>query len=183
MNSRIDPEAVLTWWFSEPVQKHWFEPSADIDREIAERFGVLHRHAAAGDIDDWANSPRSALALVIILDQFSRHLYRGKPEAWACDEQALRAARTAIIRGFDRPLEDREKAFLYMPFMHSERFSDQEESVRLFTVANLDNARYAIGHRDIVRRFGRFPHRNAVLGRDSTAEEQEYLDSEAAFHG
>lgn len=183
MNAATDPEKIIEFWFSEPVCEHWFQPSEDVDRDIARRFGETHRRAAAGELDDWARGPRSALALVIVLDQFSRNLHRGKVEAWACDEHVLRIARAAIVRGFDRQLDDREKAFLYMPFMHSERLDVQEESVRLFTTANLDNARYALQHRDIVRRFGRFPHRNAVLGRESTAEEIEYLESKDAFHG
>ncbi len=177
------PEGVLRYWFSAAVREHWFKPSKDVDDEIARRFGALHQHAAAGEFDDWARNPRSALALIIVLDQFSRNLHRGKPEAWACDERALGIARAAIVRGFDQYLSDQEKAFLFMPFMHSERLDIQEESVRLFTAAGLDNAPYALQHRDIVRRFGRFPHRNAILGRDSTTEEIEYLQSESAFRG
>ncbi len=179
----MTPDDILKFWFSESTRAHWFKPSGEIDREIARRFGVLHRRAAAGEFDDWAKNPRSALALVIVLDQFSRNLYRGRPETYANDEQALGIARAAIVRGFDRYLDGWEKAFLYMPFMHSERLDIQEESVRLYTTANLDNASYALHHRDIVRRFGRFPHRNAILGRESTPEETEYLESDAAFRG
>ncbi len=177
------PEDIIKFWFSDAVRDHWFKPSADVDDDIRRRFGGLHRKAAAGDLDDWARNPRSALALILVLDQFSRNLHRGKPEAWACDDHALRIARAAIVRGFDQYLADGEKAFLYMPFMHSEHLDIQEESVRLFTTAGLDNAPYALQHRDIVRRFGRFPHRNALLGRDSTPEELDYLQSDSAFHG
>jgi uncharacterized protein (DUF924 family) len=183
MNAEMGPEDVLEYWFSEPVRQHWFAPSADVDREIARRFGDLHRRALAGELDGWAEQARGALALVILLDQFSRNLHRGSAEAYAGDDRAVRVARTAIGRRFDRVLKEWETAFLYMPFMHSERLEDQEVSVRLFTAAGLDNARYALHHRDLVRRFGRFPHRNAVLGRESTPEEIEYLASESAFRG
>lgn len=180
---RTSPEDVLDYWFSEPMETRWFGPSAEIDSEIAQRFGDLHRRAAAGLLDDWAGQPRGALALVILLDQFSRNLHRGRPEAYANDEKAVRIARAAIAQGFDGMLEGWERAFLYMPFMHSEHLEDQEDSVRLFTAAGLDNAAYALHHRDLVRRFGRFPHRNAILGRASTPEETAYLASEGAFHG
>jgi uncharacterized protein (DUF924 family) len=183
MHSGDSYEDVLKFWFSEPVREHWFKPSEAIDQDIAQRFGALHRRAAGGELDDWARNPRSALALVIVLDQFSRNLCRGKPATYANDEHALRIARAAIVRGFDQYLDGWEKAFLYMPYMHSERLEIQEESVRLFTTANLDNAPYALHHRDIVRRFGRFPHRNATLGRESTPEEREYLESDSAFRG
>jgi uncharacterized protein (DUF924 family) len=176
MNAEPFYDDVLEYWFAAPLQEHWFKQSDDVDRDIARRFGALHRRAAAGDLDDWAGNPRAALALVIVLDQFSRHLFRGKPESYANDDHALRISRSAIVRGFDLHLMDWEKAFLYMPFMHSERLEIQEESVRLFTTANLDNASYALQHRDTVRRFGRFPHRNAILGRASTPEELEYLE-------
>jgi uncharacterized protein (DUF924 family) len=183
MKTGTTPEDVIEFWFSDPVREYWFRPSDDLDRDIGRRFGALHRRAAAGEFDDWARNPRSALALVIVLDQFSRNLHRGQPETYASDEHALRIARAAIVRGFDQYLDDWQKAFLYMPFMHSERLEIQEESVRLYTAAGLDNARYALHHRDIVRRFGRFPHRNAILGRESTPEETEYLESDTAFRG
>ena len=183
MNSETGPEDIIEYWFSEPVRQHWFAPSADVDREIARLFGDLHRRALAGELDGWAEQARGALALVILLDQFSRNLHRGTAAAYAGDERAVRVAHMAIGRGFDRMLQDWETAFLYMPFMHSERLEDQEDSVRLFTAAGLDNARYALHHRDLVRRFGRFPHRNAVLGRKSTPEEIAYLASESAFRG
>lgn len=183
MNAATTPDDVLKFWFSESTREHWFKPSGEIDSEIDRRFGALHRRAAAGEFDDWARNPRSALALIVILDQFSRNLHRGKPETYANDDHALRIARAAIVRGFDQYLDGWEKAFLYMPFMHSERLDIQEESVRLFATANLDNASYALHHRDIVRRFGRFPHRNAILGRENTPEETEYLESESAFRG
>lgn len=181
----VDPSAemFLAYWFSEPAQQCWFNPSVDFDRELAQCFGALHRQAAASQIDAWADTPEGALALVILLDQCSRNLNRGKAAAYANDEHARRIAREALTKGFDRQLEAWRRAFVYMPFMHSELLEDQEFSVRLFTEAGLDNARYALHHRDIIRRYGRFPHRNKVLGRENTEEEIAYLKSEGAFRG
>lgn len=176
-------QAFLTFWFSAAAQKHWFSPSKDFDQEIAQRFGALYRQAADGTLDTWAETPEGALALIILLDQCSRNLNRGSAATYTNDEHALRIARAAIAHGLDQQLESWRKAFLYMPFMHSESLEDQDESVRLFSAAGLDNTRYALHHRDIIRRFGRFPHRNELLGRTSTPEEIAYLESEGAFHG
>jgi uncharacterized protein (DUF924 family) len=181
----LDPAArsLLEHWFSEPARRHWFTASEDFDRNLAQRFGALQRRAANGELDAWAATADGALALVLLLDQCSRNLNRGLAAAYANDEHARRIARAAIAQGFDRQLDNRRRAFLYMPFMHSESLKDQDESVRLFTEAGLDNARYALQHRDIIRRFGRFPHRNQSLGRESTEEEIAYLESEGAFRG
>ncbi len=177
------PQTCLSFWFSETARKHWFKQSDDFDRDIEQHLGTLHRQAADGTLDAWAQTPEGALALVILLDQCSRNLNRGSAAAYANDEHARRIARTAIERGFDQQLESWQRAFLYMPFMHSESPQDQDDSVRLFMEAGLDNARYALHHREIIRRFGRFPHRNEVLGRTSTPEEITYLESEEAFKG
>jgi uncharacterized protein (DUF924 family) len=180
-----DPAAqsLLDFWFSEPARKHWFDASADFDRDLARRFGDLHRQATAGTLDTWADTPAGALALVLLLDQCSRNLYRDDATAYANDEHARRIARDAITQGFDKQLEDQGRAFLYLPFMHSESLEDQEYSVRLFSEAGLDNTRYALHHRDIIRRFGRFPHRNKILKRENTPEEIAYLNSKGSFLG
>lgn len=178
-----DARALLDFWFSDAARPHWFGATAEFDRELAQRFGALHRRAAAGALDDWAGTADGALALVLLLDQCSRNLHRGRAEAYASDAHARRIARDAIAQGFDHQLESEGRAFLYLPFMHSESLEDQEYSVRLFVEAGLDNARYALHHRDIIRRFGRFPHRNGALGRASTAEERAYLASDEAFRG
>lgn len=177
------PATVLEFWYSESAREHWFKSSAEFDREMEQRFGRLHRLASEGRLDAWQETPEGALALVILLDQFTRNLYRGSQQAYSNDARALAVSRAAIDRGLDRSLSGWHKAFLYMPFMHSEELADQEYSAGLFTAAGLDNARYALHHRDIIRRFGRFPHRNEVLGRESTDEEIEYLNSTGAFRG
>ena len=178
-----DPQSCLAFWFSESAQKHWFKPSKASDQEIALRLGALYRQACDGKLDSWAETPEGALALVILLDQCSRNLNRNDAAAYANDEHARRIARNAIAHGLDQQLKNWRRAFLYMPFMHSESLEDQEYGVRLFTEAGLDNAPYALHHRDIIRRFGRFPHRNKVLGRTNTPEEIAYLKSEEAFQG
>ncbi|MGE0372802.1 MAG: DUF924 family protein [Gammaproteobacteria bacterium] len=183
MNPDPAARSLLDYWFSEPARAHWFRASEDFDRELAQRFGALHRRATNGDLGAWSDTPAGALTLVILLDQCSRNFNRGHRDAYANDAHARRVARAAIARGFDQALDNWKRAFLYMPFMHSESLQDQDESVRLFTAAGLDNARYALHHREIIRRFGRFPHRNQALGRESTGEESAYLASEEAFHG
>lgn len=192
-----NPEAarVLEFWLGDPADvdnvagrgKMWFSSTPEQDRVIRERFGDLHQAARGGELDHWSRAPRDLLALVVLLDQFSRNLYRATPLAFANDAKSLALARAATQRGFDEPLQVVERAFLYMPFQHSESRDDQRESVRLYRVlwddspAELETfARntydYAVLHCEIVERFGRFPHRNAVLGRPSTREEIDYLD-------
>jgi uncharacterized protein (DUF924 family) len=137
-------------------------------------------HAArSGGLDHWTDSPRRMLALIVLLDQFSRNLHRGSPQSFAADAQARALSRDAVARGFDRALHPVERSFVYLPFMHSEDLADQIESVRLYETVRLAlgdaSVEYAYRHRDQIRRFGRFPHRNDVLGRKSTPEELRYL--------
>lgn len=170
------PDDVLTFWFSDSTRKHWFARSDAFDASLRDRFGDLHTRAAAGQLDDWAATPRGALALVILLDQASRNLHRGTPGAFATDSAALRHARAAVDAGFDSGLSDEERLFFYLPFEHSEDLADQERSVALCaSLATAMYRDYAVRHRDVVARFGRFPHRNAILGRESTPEELEFL--------
>lgn len=177
-------EAVLEFWFSEPARSHWFRSTAELDSAIRARFLDIWRAGAAGQLDVWAQTAQGALALVIVLDQLPLNMFRGRPESFATEAAARAVARDAIARGYDAALADEHKAFLYMPFMHSEDPVDQDLSVQLYEQAGLaDNLKFARHHRDLVQRFGRFPHRNAILGRASTPEEQTYLASEGAFHG
>lgn len=168
---------VLRFWFEESEPEQWWKKDPGFDAEIRRRFVGLHARAAAGDLDGWAENAEGALALILVLDQFSRNLHREDPRAWAQDAQALAVARRAVERGLDTAFEDKNRrVFFYLPFEHSEDLAVQEESVRL--ISALGDAHYtehAIAHRDIVARFGRFPHRNAVLGRRSTEEEVEFL--------
>ncbi len=165
-------EDVLDFWFADNVRPKWFRSTPDFDVLIRQRFAGLYEAAAAGRLDGWKDAPRSALARIILLDQFPRNLFRDDPRAFATDRLAVAAAGQAVDRGFDTLLTTEERKFLYMPFMHSENLADQDRGLPLF--ATLDDAETidsARQHRDIIARFGRFPHRNAVLGRANTAEE------------
>jgi uncharacterized protein (DUF924 family) len=177
---------VLRFWFGEPGSADplqprdlWFTKSDATDRLIAERFGPIIERALAGEHDDWATTPRGALALIVVLDQFTRNVFRGTPRAFAGDARALALATRLVDTSRDVALAPVERWFVYMPFEHSERLLDQFESVRLFERLAADGLEapldWARRHYDVVRRFGRFPHRNAILGRESTPEEVEYL--------
>lgn len=168
---------VLRFWFEELApEQHWTRDSA-VDAVIAERFGTLNWEAARGDCDGWQGSSDGALALVITLDQFSRNLFRDSPDAWANDPKALAVATAAIDAGFDQQQPEMRRLFFYLPFEHSEVLADQERCMALFSGLDLPESHIAAVHRhhEIIERFGRFPHRNAVLGRESTAEEIAFL--------
>lgn len=175
---------IIAFWFSERVRPMWFRSTPEFDNEIGERFLDIWQAAVAGELDDWRQSAEGALALVIVLDQFPLHIFRGKAESFSTGDQALAVAAEAIARGLDSKLEKTHLPFLYMPLMHSENLDDQVRSVELFEAAGLvDNLRFARHHCELIRRFGRFPHRNAILGRVSTEEELAYLASKKAFLG
>jgi uncharacterized protein (DUF924 family) len=176
MDGAIKLGEVLTFWFSDGVKAKWFKPDAAFDAELKQRFEPALHQAKAGGLASWSESPEGALALVILLDQISRNIHRGTAEAFAADALAIDTARKTVARGFDERLSPDERYMLYLPFMHAERLEDQEEGVRLFTALGLDDALdYMRRHRDIIARFGRFPHRNAILGRQSTPEELDFL--------
>jgi len=179
-----DWQALLEFWYAPAMRKRWFASTPELDAEIRERFEPLWRRARAGELDAWLDHPDGALALVIVLDQLPLNMYRGEPEAYATAAQAVAATRRAIAAGHDRHIPLDRLAFLYLPLMHSEDLADQDLSVERFTAAGLtDNLRWAEHHRDLVRRFGRFPHRNRILGRESRPEELAYLASDQAFKG
>ncbi len=175
--SQENADAVLSFWFDETKPYQWYRRDLAFDRHCATRFGALHKAAAEGVFDAWRAKPRNALARIIILDQLSRNIFRDTPSAFAFDGLALAAARDAVARRFDLLFPPNKQSFFLMPFMHAEDLSVQEESVRLFKTRQRggNNLSYAIDHRNIVRRFGRFPHRNRVLGRPSTSEEIQFL--------
>ena len=175
---------VLDFWFDESSEPHWFEPSATFDEVVGERLATLHARAAAGELDDWRASPEGCVALCILLDQAPRQLFRGTGRAFATDDKALAIAEHALASGFDRQLPLARRQFLYMPLMHSERLDCQLRCVELYEAPELrDKLVYAEEHTEIIRRFGRFPHRNAALGRVSTAEEQAYLRDDMNHFG
>lgn len=179
---RPDYQDLLDFWFSEAMRPHWFASTPELDRTIRERFEPLWRCAHRGELGHWLDSPEGALALVIVCDQLPLNMYRGRPEAYATAALARAAAGQAIAAGHDRAIPADRLAFLYLPFMHSEDMADQDRSVALFGAAGLPTY-WAEHHRGIVRRFGRFPHRNAILGRTSRPEELAYLASPEAFKG
>jgi uncharacterized protein (DUF924 family) len=189
------PEAVLSFWFGEldaqgfgdeVHSSRWWSKDPGFDQELRERFGALHAAIARGERDAWLASVPGRLAYIVVLDQFSRNMFRGTGDMFAQDARALRATLEGLDLGVDRPLRHAERQFFYMPLMHSEDLAIQERCVQVFTdwrdeatgevrsslEGTLD---YAVRHRDIVQRFGRFPHRNALLGRPSTSEEVEFL--------
>jgi uncharacterized protein (DUF924 family) len=168
----MQPDAVLDFWFQRE-RKAWFAKDAGFDAEIRSRFLPLYELAAGGGLAEWREEPRSCLALVIVLDQFPRNMFRGTARAFAADAAALEAARTLVDRGWDKSLSPDERTFAYLPFEHSEDLRDQERSLRLFE--GNENLEWARRHYEVIRRFGRFPHRNAALGRASTPEEIEFL--------
>jgi uncharacterized protein (DUF924 family) len=168
----MDAQQLLDFWFGQD-RRAWFEKNPAFDEEIQARFLALYEQAAAGALADWRGGPKSCLALVILLDQLPRNMFRGTARAFAADPLALAAARSIVERGWDREMSEDERSFAYLPFEHSESLEDQETSLRLF--AGNANYEWARRHWDIIRRFGRFPHRNAILGRESTPEETEFL--------
>ncbi|HET7270044.1 MAG TPA: DUF924 family protein [Rubrobacter sp.] len=188
------PDEVLDFWFGregEPgygeFRDAWFRKDAAFDAEVTERFAGLYEEAAAGDLDGWRDDAGSCLALVIVLDQFPRNMFRGDGRTHATDENALETSRYAVEHALDRELPGFQRMFLYMPFMHSENVEDQRRSVELFRrladePGAPDVTSYAIGHREIVERFGRFPHRNGILGRRTTPEEAEFLKTEGSSY-
>ena len=167
-------EAILEFWFRGDVErKEWFSKDPSFDDEIRARFLSLYEEAAGGAFNAWRDSPRSCLALIVLLDQFPRNMFRGSARVYATDTLALNAARHAVATGYDRALNKTERTFTYLPFEHSENLADQERALELF--AGHPNAEWARRHYEIIKRFGRFPHRNAILGRQSTPAEIEFL--------
>ncbi len=162
---------VLRYWFEELTDAHWFAEGRAVDDQIRARFLALHQQLAAGHITA-APTPRELLAAIIVLDQFSRNLFRGTPRAYAADALARRLADTALGQGVDLDMVEAQKQFLYMPFQHSEDRQDQVRSLALFEKLGHESwTRFARAHKSIIDRFGRFPHRNAILGRQSSAAE------------
>ncbi len=173
---------VVSFWREAGPEK-WFLKDEAFDAEIVRRFLPVHEAAAIGKLASWEETPEGVYALLILLDQFPRNMFRGSPRAFATDTQALAIAERAVARGFDEAYQPPEKRFFYIPFMHSEGLADQERCIALCAAADdAEGVKYAEIHRDIIRDFGRFPHRNPVLGRKTTAPEQAFLD-EGGFSG
>ena len=172
----MEPSDIITFWFEEIAPRQWFVKDSDFDEQIRQRFSDVHQAATQCELSPWRETPEGRLAEVIILDQFSRNLYRDTAQAFASDSLALALAQEAVSNGHDKALTPHQKAFLYMPWMHSESAVIHHEAVALFSQPGLeDNYQFELRHKAIIDRFGRYPHRNALLGRQSTPEELEFL--------
>jgi uncharacterized protein (DUF924 family) len=181
------PQEILDFWFGREgeegygeFREAWFTKDPEFDREIRDRFEPIYGEAATGGLDHWKSEARSCLALILVLDQFPRNMYRGDPRTYAADGKAREAARYAVEHAYDRELSPYERLFAYLPFEHSEELDDQRLSVELFRglateMGSEDLLGYAVRHLEIVEQFGRFPHRNEILGRRTTPEEAEFL--------
>jgi uncharacterized protein (DUF924 family) len=178
----VTPADILAFW-REAGRDRWYARDEAFDALVRERYLKLWRKATAGELSAWEASDDGALALVILLDQFPRNMFRGDANTYASDSEARKVARRAIDRGADGRIDPHLLEFLYMPFMHSEHLADQLRCVELFRTAdNAESLKYAEHHAEIIRRFGRFPHRNRILGRATTPEEQAFLD-DGGFSG
>ncbi len=169
-------ETILQFWFQEISPSQWWKADPEFDRLITERFSEIHAQANRCECFEWRRTPKGRLAEIIVLDQFSRNIYRNKPLAFASDSMALTLAQEAVSAGADIALAPEEKNFLYMPYMHSESRLIHETALRLFQAMGLQgNYDYELRHKAIIDRFGRYPHRNSILGRHSSAEEIAFL--------
>lgn len=169
-------QQVLEFWFKEIAPAQWWKKDAALDRQIAQRFGDVHRQAVSCELYHWRATPAGRLAEVLVLDQFSRNMFRGLPQAFAADGQALALAQEAVATGADKMLSATERSFLYMPFMHSESAKIHTIAVELFRSNDLPSSLdYELQHKKIIDRFGRYPHRNVILGRSSTPAEEAFL--------
>ncbi|WP_286295533.1 DUF924 family protein [Vibrio apostichopi] len=167
---------VLEFWFDELTPKDWFTGGEEVDVLIKTRFSELHKVAVQGELFEWRQTAEGRLAEIIVLDQFSRNIGRNSPAAFSADPMVLALAQEAVAGGFDHQLNQQQKSFLYMPYMHSESLLVHEQAVLLFSQTGLENnLDFEFKHKVIIERFGRYPHRNEVLGRESTAEEIEFL--------
>lgn len=180
----MTPADIVNFWFSEKVSQLWFQSTPEFDAELRSEYASTLDDAVKGNLPTWAETATGSLALVILLDQFPLNMYRGQARSFASEADAIVVAKKAIDLGQDQQLDLSQRAFLYLPMMHSENLADQDYSVRLFQAPGLEsNLRFAQHHRGIIERFGRFPHRNAILGRENTPDETTYLESKEGFHG
>jgi len=176
MAAPLNEDTVLSFWFNELSQEQWFKKDAALDAEIAARFGSTLQEAERCELYRWRRTPEGRLAEIIVLDQFSRNIYRDKPQAFANDALALALAQEAVAHCLDNQLTTVQRAFLYMPYMHSESSAIHNIAMQLFDQPGLENnLDFEVKHRDIIARFGRYPHRNELLGRTSSAEELAFL--------
>lgn len=178
------PTDIINFWYLQRIQEQWFKSTPELDNEIRDTYYLLWKKAASGELDNWTSSAIGCLSLTIILDQFPLNMFRGQAKSFSSEEKSIQVAKIAISQELDKQLTKEQKIFLYMPLMHSENLIDQDMAIELFELAGLEsNLRFAKHHRSIIKRFGRFPHRNIALNRESSDEEIAYLHSKEAFPG
>ena len=178
----IEPADIIDYWFSEKSKQCWFASTPSVDKEITSRYESVWEKAASGGLSSWGETADGSVALIIILDQFPLNMFRGKAKGFKTESMAVEVALNAIDNGFDEEMDNEKLLFLFMPLMHSENLDHQNLQVYLFEKYNF-NLEFSKHHRDLVKKFGRFPHRNEILGRMSTMEELDYLLSDNAFRG
>ena len=178
----IKPADIIDYWFSEKSKQFWFASTPTIDKEITSRYEKVWEQAASGNLSIWGETADGSVALIIILDQFPLNMFRGEAKGFKTESMAVEVALNAIDNGFDEEMDNEKLLFLFMPLMHSENLDHQNLQVYLFEKYNF-NLEFSKHHRDLVKKFGRFPHRNEILGRMSTMEELDYLLSDNAFKG
>lgn len=174
---------ILDFWFVQTQPQQWFQVNETFDALITEKFEDAYNEAVSGQYDEWQNSADGALALIVLLDHMPRNMYRGTPKAFASDKKALIVSKFAVSKGLDQVHSAQKRRFIYLPFEHSENLNDQRRAVELFEKIKGDapmGYEYALRHMDVIDKYGRFPHRNEILGRDNTPEEDEYLSHEGA---
>ena len=180
----ISAEEIIEFWYSEPMNKHWFSSTPEIDMLISEKYKTLWLDASKGVLELWKENAEGCLALILLFDQFPLNMFRGEAESFFTETRSIELALYGIEQGYDQQIPKSQLSFFYMPLMHSELMEHQNLSVQKFEQAGLNaNIRFAKHHRSIIEQFGRFPHRNKILGRESTPAELDYLNSKEAFTG
>lgn len=175
-------QTVIDFWFKKTTPKQWYAKDATFDKRVYKHFYALHQQVRKGEMANWRKAPKGRLAEIIVLDQFSRNMFRGKPESFASDSQALSLAQEAVRTGADKKLPKRERQFIYMPYMHSESKAIHTEAMKLFgALGGPDDQKYEILHKKIIDQFGRYPHRNKILGRTSTKAELKFIKNNSGF--
>ena len=180
----ITSESIIEYWYSDRIKSQWFNSTKELDQEIKDSYEAIWKDAIRGEYDHWNENAQGCLALTIIFDQLPLNMFRDEVKSFSTEGLAIKVVKNAIENNFDQLLNRDQLAFLYMPLMHSENIEDQNLSVSLFEKAGLvENLRFAKHHRDIVLKYGRFPHRNKILNRQSSEDELDYLNSDKAFTG
>ena len=176
------PQQIIEFWFSDRIKNQWFSSTPELDKEIFRKYGSIFDDASIGMLDDWMNDPEGSLALIILLDQFPLNMFRGQAKSFQTERKAIEVAFNAINNKYDQKLERDKRVFLYMPFMHSESLQIHQQALLLFSEPDFGHTlTFEKQHFDIVKQFGRYPHRNEILGRSSTALEEQFLMQHEGF--